>query len=77
MERAQLNTNNSMQRFKNLCIACHQYPEIVLSYENRPKFSVEKNYNRISQQGFIEKFGLSKEQQKQLKLLRENSKTFE
>ena len=40
MERAQLNTNNSMQRFKNLYIAYHQYPEIVLSYENRPKFSV-------------------------------------
>lgn len=53
MERKQLNTNNLMNKFKNLYIACHQYPEIVLSYKNRPKFSALKNYNRISQQGFI------------------------
>lgn len=64
--------NNTLERYENLYTACSMYPEVELpSYENMPRFNVEKDYDQIAQGGFIEKYCLSEEEQKRLKLIRE------
>lgn len=64
--------NNLLERYENLYTACSIYPEVELpSYENMPRFNVEKDYDKIAQGGFIEKYCLSEEEQKRLKLIRE------
>lgn len=58
-------------KYQKLHDACSQYPEVQLpSYDNRPKFNLEENYDNIACDGFIEKYCLSEEEEKRLKLLR-------
>ena len=70
-----LEDNNLLERYENLYTACSMYPEVELpSHENMLRFNVEKDYDKIAQGGFIEKYCLSEEEQKRLKLIREQKK---
>lgn len=63
--------NDILERYENLYTACSMYFEVELpNYENMPRFDVEKDYYKIAQGGFIEKYCLSEEEQKRLKLIR-------
>lgn len=68
------NDNKQLTQYKRLYTTCSQYPESDLpSYENRLKFNIETDYKKIVEGGFIEKFCLSKQEQKKLQLLRKQN----
>jgi hypothetical protein len=58
-------------KFPKLHEACKKYPEIQLSnYGHKSKIYIEKNLDKIVENGFIEKFCLSDEERQKVKKLR-------
>lgn len=64
-----------VSKYNNLRIACERYPEVQsLTFKENKIFKLyqRKLHDKIVIDGFIEKSSSSSEEQKQLRLIREN-----